>query len=104
MIDGQGRESVTFRLERELGRLLLAGVAIAAVLLAAGLALWFAGASARADLLLHAGLVALMATPIVRVVLSLAEFVRARDGLFVVMTLSVLAVLGITLAVALSKT
>jgi uncharacterized membrane protein len=104
MTEGVPQESVTFRLERELGRLLLAGVAIAAVLLAVGLALWFAGTSARADLLLRAGLVALMATPIVRVVLSLAAFVRARDWFFVVMTLSVLAVLGVTLAVALSKT
>jgi hypothetical protein len=92
------------RLEAHLGRLLLAGVLSAAVLLAAGLALWMAGATPRAaDWTLNAGLFVLMATPILRVIVSLAEYARMRDWFFVATTLTVLLVLLVTVLVALMR-
>jgi uncharacterized membrane protein len=92
------------RLEEHLGRLLVAGVILSTTLLAAGLVLWLAnprGAAAR--WLLNAGLVALMGTPIMRVVVSFAEYVRMRDWIFVGLTLVVFAELALTVAIALSR-
>jgi uncharacterized membrane protein len=92
------------RLEVHLGRLLIAGVILSATLLAAGLVLWIANPhGAAATWLLNAGLVALMGTPIMRVVVSFAEYVRMRDWLFVAMTLVVFAELALTVAIALSR-
>lgn len=92
------------RLERHLGRLLVAGVMLSAVLLAAGLALWLANPRGALTIwLLNAGLIALMGTPIMRVVVSFAEYVRMKDWFFVGMTLVVLAELTLTVAVALSR-
>jgi uncharacterized membrane protein len=92
------------RLEQHLGRLLVAGVILSAALLAAGLALWLAHPQGAAAIwLLNAGLVALMGTPIMRVVVSFAEYVRMRDWLFVGMTLAVFAELALTVAIALSR-
>ena len=92
------------RLEEHLGRLLVAGVILSTVLLAAGLALWFANPRGAAALwLLNGGLVALMGTPIMRVVVSFAEYVRMRDWLFVGLTLVVFAELALTVAIALSR-
>jgi uncharacterized membrane protein len=92
------------RLEEQLGRLLVAGVILSALLLAAGLVLWLANPHRTAALwLLNAGLIALMGTPIMRVVVSLAEYVRMRDWFFVGMTIVVLAELTLTVAVAFSR-
>jgi len=93
---------ITF--EHKLGRLLVTGVAASAVLLAAGLVfwLWHPGAP-RAGWLLNAGLIVLMGTPIVRVVVSVAEYVRVRQWFFVAVTLVVLAELTVTVGVALSR-
>lgn len=92
------------RLEVHLGRLLLGGVLSAAVLLAAGLALWLGGrAPGVGSGLLTAGLFVLMATPILRVIVSLVEYARMRDWFFVATTLAVLGVLLTTLVVALLK-
>lgn len=89
------------RLERLLGRVLLAGVAISAGLFGLGLALWMiAGADGPGAPFLHAGLVILMATPVARVVVSVIEYVRERDWLFAAATLGVLAVLVATVVVA----
>jgi uncharacterized membrane protein len=92
------------RLEHRLGQLLVTGVLLSAVLLAAGLFfwLWIPGAG-RTAWLLNAGLIVLMATPIMRVIVSVAEYVRLRQWFFVVVTLVVLAELSITVAVALSR-
>jgi uncharacterized membrane protein len=92
------------RLEHHLGRVLVAGVILSAVLLAAGLAMWLADPSgAQAAWSLNAGLLVLIATPIMRVVVSFTEYVRMRDWLFVAMTLVVLAELSLTVAVALAR-
>jgi uncharacterized membrane protein len=90
------------RLEIHLGRVLLTGVLSSASLLAAGLVLWLAGtAPALGTWLLTAGLFLLMATPMVRVIVSLAEYVRMRDWFFATTTVAVLLVLAATVAYAL---
>jgi uncharacterized membrane protein len=92
------------RLEIQLGRLLRGGVLSAAGCLAAGLALWLTRAgSSIANALLTVGLMILMATPILRVVVSLIEYARMRDWFFVATTLAVLIVLFVTIGVALSQ-
>lgn len=77
--------------ERQLGMVLAVGSVASTVLLAGGLALIFLpdvlGASPYA---LHTGVVVLMGTPIMRVVVSVIEYARRRDWLFVVVTLIVL--------------
>jgi len=92
------------RLEVTLGRLLQAGVLSAAACLTAGLAIWMTGAwRGLATLLLTAGLMILMATPLLRVVVSLVEYARMRDWFFVATTLFVFGVLVVTLTLALRQ-
>jgi uncharacterized membrane protein len=87
-------EDVLGPLERKLGRLLFAGVATSAVCLAAGLVLTLAGVRpAVSNVILTAGLVILMITPLVRVVASLVVYVRLRDWFFVGTSIVVFAVL-----------
>ena len=62
-----------------LGRTLGAGVVISTALLAVGLALSMLMPGRTADLLLNAGLLVLMGTPMTRVLLSCIEYVRERD-------------------------
>ena len=87
------------RLEVHLGRLLLVGVLASATCLTAGLLLTLAGRSA--EVILTTGLVLLMATPILRVIVSIVEYVRMRDWFFVAVTMFVLLVLAGTVLVAL---
>jgi hypothetical protein len=89
------------RLEALLGRFLLGGVLSAAGCLTAGLTLWLTRVTPSiANALLTAGLLILMATPILRVVVSLVEYTRMRDWFFATTTLVVLIVLAVTVAVA----
>ena len=70
-------------LEHHVGRLFTVGVTLSAVLLAAGLALFlFAPGSPAADRCLDAGLLVLMATPMLRVLMSIVEYVRMGDWFF----------------------
>jgi uncharacterized membrane protein len=97
-------DDATGRLEVQLGRLLQAGVLTSAACLALGLVLWMAGAAeGAANVLLTAGLVMLMATPILRVIVSLVEYVRMRDWFFVVTTVLVFGVLLVTVTLAVLK-
>jgi len=92
------------RLEVHLGWLLHTGVLTSAACLAIGLVLWMAGAAAGpANALLTAGLVILMATPILRVIVSLVEYVRMRDWFFVATTVMVFGVLIVTVTLAVMK-
>ena len=92
------------RLEVVLGRVLLAGVLLASACLAVGLIMWMSGAYREAaNQVLAAGLIVLMATPILRVVVSLVEYLRMRDWLFAATTIVVLAVLMGAVAVALGQ-
>jgi len=93
------------RLEERLGRLLKLGAEASAVCLFIGLMLWIAGGPVRDEnVLLSAGLLILMATPIVRVIVSLVAYARMRDWFFVTTTLLVFGVLIATLMLALLKT
>jgi uncharacterized membrane protein len=88
------------------GRLLTAGVTLSAACLAVGLAVAFAGRTRdvtppAARLLLDAGLIVLMATPLLRVLVSLSEEVRNRNWFFAGITFIVVVVLAATLWTAL---
>lgn len=92
------------RLEAHLGRLLVSGVIVSAALLALGLGLWLADPqSVTAFRLLNAGLLVLMATPMMRVVVSFAEYVNMRQWFFAGVTVLVLLELSVTVIVALSR-
>jgi uncharacterized membrane protein len=93
MIERAGDEAIE-QLELQVGRLLQTGVVIAALCLAAGLLLWFiAGDTHAVHLVLTAGLIVLMLTPLARVVASLVAYVRLRDWFFVATTVMVFVVL-----------
>ena len=95
-------EAAIGRLEVHLGRLLMGGVLLSAAMLFVGLVLWVAGiAPAFSNRVLAVGLMILMATPILRVVVSLVEYARMRDWFFVATTLFVFGVLLVTLTIAL---
>ena len=92
------------RFERGLGRMLGAGVAVAAVLLIGGLALWTLGVERLiTERLLHAGFVALMLTPVLRVIASIVGFAQERDWVFALITVAVLTLLAGGLWMALSR-
>lgn len=78
------------RLETTIGLVLRAGVTASSVALAAGLVLEFMNAPG-AQWLLHAGILTLLATPVARVVVSIAEYIRERDWTFATLTAIVLA-------------
>ncbi len=79
------------RLETSVGRVLRVGVAASSLCLAVGLALSMVpSAAGAAKILLNAGLIVLMATPVGRVVISVGEYALERDWLFVVLTTIVL--------------
>ncbi len=92
-----GSEAEMSKLERGIGVALHTGVLSSSICLAAGLALEIAGAGAASRLLLNAGLVVLIATPVSRVVISVVEYAAARDWVFVVMTTIVLLELAASL-------
>lgn len=82
------------RLERQLGRLLFAGLMSSAICLGVGLVLAVAGAyPAAAHGILTTGLVILMITPIGRVAASVVVYARMRDWFFVATTIVVFVVL-----------
>jgi uncharacterized membrane protein len=89
------------RLDRAVGRVLNVGVTASSACLAIGLGLsMFGGTAGAARLLLNAGLVVLMATPVGRVVISVREYVFERDWVFVVLTTIVLLELVASLLAA----
>jgi uncharacterized membrane protein len=99
-----GERDSLVRLEHHLGRLLVTGVIVSAVLLTAGLALWLSAPDARLSRwLLNGGLVVLMATPILRVFVSFVEYLRIKDWIFVATTILVLIELTVTVLVALTR-
>ena len=84
------------RFERTLMRVMLGGVWVSSVLLAAGLVLVLAGRSTDGETLLQSGLLCLMATPVLRVALSIVEALRLRDYFWLWSTVAVLVVLVAT--------
>jgi uncharacterized membrane protein len=89
------------RLEDLLGRVLVAGVAASATILAIGLILELTPLNAHP--VLQLGLILLMATPILRVIVSIVEYVRMRDWFFTATTGAVLLVLLTSILVALGR-
>jgi uncharacterized membrane protein len=78
-------------LEQRVGLILRAGVYVSAVCLAVGLVLSLAaGEGPAATVLMNAGLIILMATPVARVAVSVIEYGRERDWTFVLLTSIVL--------------
>lgn len=88
---------MTTTFETLLGRTLGIGVFVSTTVLAIGLVLSLAMPGRPADVLLDAGLLLLMATPMARVLISCAQYVRERDWFFAVNAFGVLVVLGITI-------
>jgi uncharacterized membrane protein len=92
------------RLEHHVGRLFIAGVAVSTSILAVGLALFlFAPDAPAGNRLLDAGLLVLMATPMLRVLLSVVEYVRMGDWFFASTTLAVIVELSVTVLSALRQ-
>jgi uncharacterized membrane protein len=77
------------RLERTIGLVLRVGVTASSIALAVGLILTFLDAPG-AQWLLHIGILTLLATPVARVLVSIAEYAGDRDWTFVALTAIVL--------------
>ena len=89
-------------LEALLSRLMLAGVICSASSLLIGLAMFLGGLNNRAPAIALAfGLVVLMATPVMRVAVSVVESLRTGDWFFISTTIAVMVLLGLTFAHAL---
>lgn len=79
------------RLDQAVGRVLKVGVTTSSACLAIGWGLsMFPGTAGATHLLLNAGLVILLATPVGRVVVSVGEYALERDWVFVLLTTIVL--------------
>ncbi|OLC74421.1 MAG: hypothetical protein AUH72_21765 [Acidobacteria bacterium 13_1_40CM_4_65_8] len=79
------------RLERLIGAVLRAGVTASSICLGAGLVLTLiGGGEAIANVLLHTGIVVLLATPVARVLVSIVEYAQQRDWTFTLLTAIVL--------------
>lgn len=81
-------------IEITLARLLRIGSFIAAVLIATGIATMLLGKEAPATRLITAGLLALLATPIMRVITAGLIFVREKDWRFACFCLVVICALA----------
>ncbi len=89
--------------ERVLGRTLWLGVIVSTSLLAIGLVIHLSQPGAASELLLNAGLITLMGTPMLRVALSCVEYMLERDWFFAANAMGVLLVLLVTIWTAWSQ-
>ena len=95
-------ESGDFLLEQRLGTILRVGVYVSTVCLAIGLLMSLvSGDSPLSLLLMNAGLIILMATPVARVATSVLEYGFGRDWTFFVLTSIVLLELSAGIVAAL---
>jgi hypothetical protein len=83
----------TRSMELTLGRVLTAGTRASTACLALGLALTWLAPARLGTMLLHAGIVLLMATPALRVAVSIGAFARRHDWWLVLCALLVLVLL-----------
>jgi uncharacterized membrane protein len=89
-------------LERVIGHVLRAGVMASSACLTVGLVLALIdGESGIAGILLNAGIIVLLGTPLARVIVSIVKYASERDWTFTVLTLIVLIELMASAAVAL---
>jgi uncharacterized membrane protein len=80
---------------------LFAGVLFAAASLVTGLALWMRSPDAASgSVLLTAGLITLMATPVLRILFSLGHYISVRDWPFAATAAAVLIILAASLVYA----
>ena len=86
--------------ELTLGRVLTVGTRVSTVCLALGLVLTGVRPGPAATLLLHAGIVVLMATPALRVAVSIGAFARRGEWWLVLCAGLVLVLLIVGIAVA----
>jgi len=85
------REPEAPPLERWVGRVLRFGVMASSACLAVGLVLVLInGQGGVAGVLLQAGIIILLATPVARVVVSIVQYASARDWTFFTLTMIVL--------------
>ena len=89
------------RLERIIGIVLRTGVMVSTMCLGVGLVLSFLGAGPIALIVLDIGVIVLLATPVVRVVVSIVEYGNDRDWAFVGLTAIVLVELAASAVAAL---
>jgi uncharacterized membrane protein len=88
-------------LEQRIGEVLRAGTILSSLLFAAGLGMALVGYHTQlSDALLATAVVVLVATPALRVFVSVIEYVREGDWVFVVLTVVVLCALGASVAAA----
>jgi len=86
-MSGRRAEGTSPRMERVVGNVLRGGVVVSSACLAVGLLFSLAtGGGAAAGLLLNAGIVVLLATPVARVVVSTVEYLNERDWRFAALT------------------
>jgi len=79
------------RLERSIGIVLRAGVVFSSACLALGLALWLLQVLPHiGNILMQIGIVALLCTPVARVVISTVEYIAEREWRFAALTTIVL--------------
>jgi uncharacterized membrane protein len=96
------RENQVAPLERWVGAVLRVGVMASSACLAVGLVLVLIyGDGGAAGILLHIGIIVLLATPVARVVVSTVQYVIARDWTFTALTLIVLVELMASVVAAL---
>ncbi len=79
---------------------LLALVSFSAVSLVLGLAAWLLTGGTAHTWLLDIGLLTLMATPVLRVVLAIGDFIRERDWVFAGTAVAVLLFLALSMALS----
>lgn len=88
-------------LELTIGRVLRLGVLVSSFLLVTGLLLTLVDVTGRAaSIVLTTAIAILLATPPARVVISVVEYIRERDWLFVALTLTVLLTLALSVVAA----
>jgi len=93
---------MTRNIEDRIGLVLTAGSLLSTALLALGLVLLVTRGAPAGSILIQTGLVIVLATPIVRVLVSLVGFAQQRDWRFVLLTLAVLGVLAASVVTAIS--
>ena len=85
-----------------IGRVLRAGVMLSTVCLSVGLLLSLVtGGGAASGVLLNAGIIVLLSTPVARVIVSTVQYVNARDWAFATLTFVVLLELAASAIAAL---
>ena len=94
-------DAQVYALERLLAQLMLRGVQLSAACLLIGLTLWLLGIEPYGARLLTIGLIVLMATPMLRVGVSVVEALRLGDWFFIATTAAVAALLAMSVTYAL---